>query len=1621
LNRKLFSVLMLILLILNMVAVVLNVRPVKAAGTIYIHSDGSIEPPGAPITTSDNVTYLLVNDTFDSIIIERSNILFHGNDHSVQGSGSGTGILLLNWLVNVTIEDTQVVNWTNGIYLPNIDSSSILANFLILNQYGLHLSLSYNNVVSGNSIVNCTAEGIRLSYSSNNTISKNNIETNYVGIQIQSSTGNAFYHNNLNRNTHLQAYAETGNSTNAWDGGYPWCGNYWSDYNGTDTRSGSFQNETEPDGAGDTHYTIDATNIDNYPLINPWTPNFTVPNYMVEAFPYSPRTLDPVCAYDTASGGIIMNVYEPLIFFDEEKTDQFVPRLATNWEVSPDGLTYSFQIRQGVKFHNGENLTAEDVEYSLERTFVIEYSSWMGSSASWMFYDAFFNVYGSRSDNGSFIVTGQQIDDAITRNGTVVTLHLANPYPPLLQVLSQTWSSILCKKWCVQIGDWPGTWNNWTLYNRPTRTAIENRTSGPPGPRVDAMCGTGPFVLDYYVTNGEWQLLKFDQYWGGWPAPGSGGSLRRVRVLRIDDAWVREDMFLDGRLDHTEVPKPDVSEVLGQPGVRSIYPLEQLMCEALFFTFNISTSSPFMGVSGGLPKGTLNESGIPPDFFADINVRKGFAYAFNYSKLIAEALGGEAYQPATPIISGLPFYNAAQEKYSVNLNESIIYFSQAWGGQLWSSGFNFTLCYNQENTIRQKVCEILKANIESLNPKFHIQVVPKPYSLYLHLANNHENPIFLFGWLADYADPHNFAYGFMYSAGIFAQMQLYSNSTIDSLIAQGIRTMNETARREIYYELQRLYHEDCPSVPTYQPIGRRFERTWVQGWYFNPLLPGNYFYTQWKGTAFNSTRYSWPMFHHDPTHGGYTESPAPGTNQTRWNYTTGGGVTSSPAVVDGKAYVGSTDGLIYCLDAYNGTQIWNYTVGSTDSSPAIAYGKVYIGSYNAKVFCLDATTGVQIWNYTTAGYVRSSPVVVDGRVYAGSLDGRIFCLDAMTGTEIWNRTIGVAVVSSPAIVGGKVYFGAYNGIVYCLDAANGGIVWECIAGLSISSSPALVDGRVYVGADNGTFYCLDAVVGTVIWKQYVGGTLNSSAAVSNHKVYFGSLNGQIVCLSALTGEYLWNRTIGGVYSSPAVAGKNVYVGSLDTKMYCFDADTGTPIWSYVTGNTIYSSPAIADGIVFIGSQDGKVYALGNVIRVPQDYGTIQEAINAATPGATIWIAPGIYNEAIVINKTITLIGKIGSEPIFSGGGTGIAITIVSSGSGSTVAGFVITSWDQGLLVKGASNCKIYDNIMSVLTQNGVTLQGSTCSGNTIYSNIFEKDAIAVNVTSSASGNIIRNNIISLSGVGLQLESSGNQIYANVIMENVFGLSLLSSNNNVIFHNNFVNNNNPLSITMSTGNVWDSGYPSGGNYWTCHVSIDNYGGPLQDVPGADGIVDVPFTVTSDNIDRYPLLEPFNLHNIGTTRFLLSKTVVGKPCSVKLNLTVQNLGMFTEQFTLTVLVNTALLTEQTINLSLRQSNTIVVIWDTTSVAKGNYTLKAATTPVPDESDITDNTLSRWVVVTISGDINGDYIVDIYDAILLSSSFNSYAGQSKWNPNADIKEDNIVDIFDAIMLANNFNKIA
>ena len=94
------------------------------------------------------------------------------------------------------------------------------------------------------------------------------------------------------------------------------------------------------------------------------------------------------------------------------------------------------------------------------------------------------------------------------------------------------------------------------------------------------------------------------------------------------------------------------------------------------------------------------------------------------------------------------------------------------------------------------------------------------------------------------------------------------------------------------------------------------------------------------------------------------------------------------------------------MNANNGAYIWNFLTGSDIwSSPAIADGKLYIGSSDYNLYCLNASSGSKIWRYTTGDWVESSPAVVCGKVCVGSGDGKLYCF----GSPVSIRLTGVSI------------------------------------------------------------------------------------------------------------------------------------------------------------------------------------------------------------------------------------------------------------------------------------------------------------------------------------------------------------------------------------------------------------------------------------------------------------------------------------------------------------------------------------------------------------------------------------------------------------------------------------
>ncbi len=199
-------------------------------------------------------------------------------DHSSANTISGNNItrnnnagISLSSSSNNIIAGNNITDSEYGISLFQSSShNSISGNEIIENtKDGIELYLSSYNIISGNNITENNEYGIHVYSSSDNIIFGNNIANNYYGILLTWSPStvaenNKVYHNNFIDNT---KHAGPSIFANAWDDGYPSGGNYWDDYDGTDSNH---------DGIGDTPYILFTNNTDRYPLMT---------SYIIPEFP----------------------------------------------------------------------------------------------------------------------------------------------------------------------------------------------------------------------------------------------------------------------------------------------------------------------------------------------------------------------------------------------------------------------------------------------------------------------------------------------------------------------------------------------------------------------------------------------------------------------------------------------------------------------------------------------------------------------------------------------------------------------------------------------------------------------------------------------------------------------------------------------------------------------------------------------------------------------------------------------------------------------------------------------------------------------------------------------------------------------------------------------------------------------------------------------------------------------------------------------------------------------------------------------------------------------------------------------------------------------------------------
>jgi len=151
-----------------------------------------------------------------------------------------------------------------------------------------------------------------------------------------------------------------------------------------------------------------------------------------------------------------------------------------------------------------------------------------------------------------------------------------------------------------------------------------------------------------------------------------------------------------------------------------------------------------------------------------------------------------------------------------------------------------------------------------------------------------------------------------------------------------------------------------------------------------------------------------------------------------------------------------------------------------------------------------------------------------------------------------------------------------------------------------------------------------------------------------------------------------------------------------------------------------------------------------------------------------------------------------------------------------------------------------------------------------------------------------------------------------------------------------------------------------------------------------------------------------HNIAVTNITLGKTAIGQNYAGNINVTIENQGNYAETFNVSVYANLAeIATIKNVTLTNGMSTIITFTWNTSGFSKGNYTISASASPVQDETDTTDNnSTDGWILVTILGDVNGDFKCEGKDIAIIAKAYGSLTGQPAYVPNADVNGDGKID---------------
>lgn len=545
-----------------------------------------------------------------------------------------------------------------------------------------------------------------------------------------------------------------------------------------------------------------------------------------------PDTLDPAVTYQTSGWEVVEQTYQGLVAPDGTSVTTYVGVLASDWSASADGMTYTFNLRQGVTFSNGDPFNAYVMWFSIYRTII------MNQAPAWILAQ---NL--AAGDGVTFNVTDEMLNSINYANPTQTDLATMSNPNQSVQVVSPY--HLIIHLGYGYNGNFPYSAFLATLTT-PMAMAVDPNVvlahDGVVGDQPNSwmgvnMIGTGFYLFGSWVQGQSVTLQSSKSYWAvALPASSLNYAIQPAILDTITIYYkpssARIADITSGAAQIITASPGDYKTLKSLSGVDTeILPVQFGSAQNVFYIY-------------------MDQDAFPE--FHDVQVRQAVAEAIDYQGLIKTVLGGMGVQWIGPVPAGFPYYNESIKglaPYQYNPVHAALLLSEAGyvsrlpnGTTLNPTGLVFpkvSFLYNQESSIQSQVAPIIQTELAAIG--IQISLSPLAFRQYSAVisspeTNSTQYPFGLNYYSEDYTASIDYVYALVTTGQVGTSA--YYDETVVDLATQAATTTDESVIVQSFQDITQTMYSSYIDVWLFVPYQLAVHQSNVTGMIPNPAGSG---------------------------------------------------------------------------------------------------------------------------------------------------------------------------------------------------------------------------------------------------------------------------------------------------------------------------------------------------------------------------------------------------------------------------------------------------------------------------------------------------------------------------------------------------------------------------------------------------------------------------------------------------------------------------------------------------------------------------------------------------------------------------------------------------------------